>query len=178
MRANEIINLKCIPYFRHSTQWMSCVLIRHIFRFVPQDFLFLIFFNVYLFLRERQSVSRRGAEIVGDTIQGSELSAQSPRQGSNSRAMRSLTEPKSNAQPTEPPGCPYCGGCLKNKLTTIYMIQHSLFWVYNQRKWIHTSEWYLCSCVHCSIIYNSQDMETMGAPGWLSRLSLWLQLRS
>ena len=38
---------------------------------------------------------------------GSELSAQSPMQGSNSQTMRSWPEPRSGAQPTEPPGRPY-----------------------------------------------------------------------
>ena len=37
---------------------------------------------------------------------GSELSAQSPTRGSNSRTMRSWPEPKSDAQPTEPPRRP------------------------------------------------------------------------
>ena len=43
--------------------------------------------------RERQSVSRGGAEREGDTewkqAPGSELSAQSPTQGSNPRTVRS-----------------------------------------------------------------------------------------
>ena len=37
---------------------------------------------------------------------GSELSAQSLTRGSNSQAVRSWPEPKSDAQPTEPPRCP------------------------------------------------------------------------
>ena len=36
---------------------------------------------------------------------GSELSTQSPTRGSNPRAVRSRPEPKSDAQPTEPPRC-------------------------------------------------------------------------
>lgn len=32
------MNLKCISYFRHRAQRMSCVLISHIYRFVSQDF--------------------------------------------------------------------------------------------------------------------------------------------
>ena len=51
------------------------------------------FFNVYLFLRERQNVSEGGAEREGDTESeagsGFELSAQSPTRGSNSRTGRS-----------------------------------------------------------------------------------------
>ena len=37
---------------------------------------------------------------------GSKLSAQSPMQGLNSQTARSLPEPKSDAQPTEPPRRP------------------------------------------------------------------------
>ena len=54
---------------------------------------FFSFFNVYLFLRqrERQSVSGGEAEREGDTESeaGSELSAQNPTWGSNSQTSRS-----------------------------------------------------------------------------------------
>ena len=63
---------------------------------------FLFFFYFLMFIFERQSVSRGGAEREGDTE--SELSAQSPTWGSNPRTARSRPEPKSGAQPTEPPG--------------------------------------------------------------------------
>ena len=47
----------------------------------------LFFFNVYLFLRQRESMSGGGAEREGDTeseaAPGSELSAQSPTRGLN-----------------------------------------------------------------------------------------------
>ena len=51
----------------------------------------LIIFNVYLFLRERDSVSEGGAERETQTeaAPGSELSAQSLTRGMNSRTMRS-----------------------------------------------------------------------------------------
>ena len=59
-------------------------------------FLFKIFFNVYLSLRdrERQSVSREGAGRERKTQNpkqalGPELSAESPTRGSNSQAVRS-----------------------------------------------------------------------------------------
>ena len=69
---------------------------------------FFLFFNVYLFLRE--SVSRGGAERDTHTESkagsSSELSAQSPTQGSNSQSVRSWPEPKSDTQPTEPPRHP------------------------------------------------------------------------
>ena len=59
------------------------------------DFIFLhdYFFNVYLFLRERERAheSRGGAEREGDrrSEAGSALTAESPMCGSNSRTMRS-----------------------------------------------------------------------------------------
>ena len=61
--------------------------------------------------RERQSVSEGGAERDRETqnskqAPGSELSVQSLTRVSNSRTVRSWTEPKSDAYPTEPPRCP------------------------------------------------------------------------
>ena len=53
-----------------------------------------------MFERERQSVSRGGAERETQNPKqapGPELSAQSPMQGSNSRTTRSWPEPKSDA---------------------------------------------------------------------------------
>ena len=74
-------------------------------------FFFLSFLNVYLFLREReQSVSGGGAERRGNRIWG-RLQAPSHQhrcltRGSNSQAVRSWPEPKSDAQPAEPARCP------------------------------------------------------------------------
>ena len=56
-------------------------------------------------------MSRGGAERERETqnltqAPGSELSAQSPTWGLNSRTVRSWLELKSDAQPTEPPRCP------------------------------------------------------------------------
>ena len=56
-------------------------------------------------------MSRGGTEREGETqnpkqAPGSELSAQSPTRGSNSRTVRSWPEPKSDTQPTEPPRRP------------------------------------------------------------------------
>ena len=71
------------------------------------------FFNVYLFLRETETECQwvRGRERERETqnrkqAPGSEPSVQSPARGSNSRAVRSWPEPKSDAQPTEPPRRP------------------------------------------------------------------------
>ena len=56
-------------------------------------------------------MSGGGAETERETQNlkqalGSELSAQSPTRGSNSGTARSRPEPKSDAQPTEPPRRP------------------------------------------------------------------------
>ena len=70
---------------------------------------FSFFKNVYLFLeRERENMSRGGAEREGDTesksnqAPGSELSAQSPMWGLNPWTTRSWPELKLDAQLTEP----------------------------------------------------------------------------
>ena len=70
------------------------------------------FFNVYLFLRQRESAWAGEGQRERETqnpkqAPGSELSAQSPTRGSNSRTVRSWPEPKSAAQPTEPPRRPW-----------------------------------------------------------------------
>ena len=57
-------------------------------------------------------MNRGGAEKERKTqnqkqAQGSELSAESPMQGSNSLTARLEPEPKPDAQPTEPPRRPY-----------------------------------------------------------------------
>ena len=66
---------------------------------------------MFLFIFERESMSRGGAERGGD--RGSEagcvLTAVSPMRGSNSQTTRSLPEPKSDTQPTEPPTHPTFG---------------------------------------------------------------------
>ena len=63
-------------------------------------FWFLIFFNVYLFLRERETQN-------GKQVPGSKLSAQSPTRGSKPWTERSWPELKLDAQPTEPPRRPW-----------------------------------------------------------------------
>ena len=67
---------------------------------------------IYFWHRERDRAwVGQGAERERETqnqkqAPGSELSAQSPMQGSNSQTARSWPELKSNAQPTEPPRRP------------------------------------------------------------------------
>ena len=78
---------------------------------IRNSFFFNCFFNVYLFLRERESESEQGrgkerGRQNPKQAPGSELSAQSPTWGSNSQAVRSRPELKSDAQPTEPPRRP------------------------------------------------------------------------
>ena len=62
---------------------------------------------MFVFERETECECGGGVEREGDRIlkqaPGSELSAQSPTRGSNSRAVRSWPELKSAAQMTEPP---------------------------------------------------------------------------
>ena len=61
---------------------------------------------IYFWERQRQSVSGGGAEREGDTEPeaGSRLQAVSTEP--DTQAVRSWPEPKSDAQPTEPPRCP------------------------------------------------------------------------
>ena len=66
---------------------------------------------MFIFKRETEHEQGRGRERERETqnpkrAPGSELSAQSPTRGSNSRTVRSGPEPKSDAQPTEPPQAP------------------------------------------------------------------------
>ena len=68
---------------------------------------------MFIFERERERDRTQSGEgqREGETKNpkqppGSELSAQSPTRGSNILAVRSPPEPKSDAQPTEPPRRP------------------------------------------------------------------------
>ena len=60
---------------------------------------------MFLFIFEREGTSgQRERETQNrKQVPGSELSAQSPTQGWNPRSVRPRSEPKSDAQPTEPP---------------------------------------------------------------------------
>ena len=52
------------------------------------------------------------------------------------------------------------------------MVQQSHFWIYiSKRDEISILKSYLQSHVHCSIIYNRQDMETIWVPidGWMDK---------
>ena len=67
---------------------------------------------MYLLLRDRDRAWAGEGQRERETqnvkqAPGSELSAQSPMWGLNSRAVRSWPELKSDAQPTEPPRCPH-----------------------------------------------------------------------
>ena len=69
-------------------------------------------FFIYFWDRDRAWAGEEQRERETQNLKqapGSELSAQSPTWGSNSRTARSWPEPKSDAQPTEPPRHPcYC----------------------------------------------------------------------
>ena len=82
----------------------------------PQIFLFLNdlkkIFLMFIFERERDRMWVWEVQWERETqnlkhTPGSELSAQSLMQGSNPRTARSWPELKSDAQPTEPPRCPW-----------------------------------------------------------------------
>ena len=76
-------------------------------RFIHVCF-FFNFFNVYLFLRNREHKQERGRERERHRTRSrlQALSAQSPIQGMNLRNMRSWPEPKSVTYLTEPPRHP------------------------------------------------------------------------
>ena len=80
------------------------------------------FFNfspLFTFERQRQTEHEQGEKQRERETQnpkqapGSEVSAQSPTRGSNPRTVRSRSEPKSDAQPTEPPRSPNPHSSLK-----------------------------------------------------------------
>ena len=83
-------------------------------------------------MRDRDSMSKGRAEREKETqnpkrAPGSELSAQSPTRGWNSQTVRSWPEPKSDAQPTEPPRHPRYHLYLskENKNTNLKRYVHS-----------------------------------------------------
>ena len=83
-------------------------------------FFFIYFFNVYLFLRQGETEREQGRVRERETqnpkqAPGSELSAQSPTRGWNSRTVRSWPERKSAAQPTEPLRGPYIYSFLRDR---------------------------------------------------------------
>ena len=74
-------------------------------------FPFLNIFLMFIFEGETECAWGRGRERERETqnpkqVPGSELSARSPTQGSNSQTMRSWPELRSDAQSTEPPRHP------------------------------------------------------------------------
>ena len=65
---------------------------------------------------------------------GSELSPQSPTQGSNPRTTRSSPEPKSDAQPTEPPRHPWVyfySLCFPMTMGPVFQLLHMSGFVLN-----------------------------------------------
>ena len=105
------LKLHCDSPLRNDAGWETQT--HHYFFFN-----FFFFFTFYLFLRNRvrQSVSGGGAEREGDRIWSSlqalsKQSAQSLMRGLNPQTVRSWPEPKSDAQPTEPPKRPKIYPC-------------------------------------------------------------------
>ena len=107
---------------------------------VSSNFFFNFFFYVYFWQRERDRAwvgeGQRERETQNQKqAPGSEPSAQSLTQGSNSRTTRSWPEPKSDTQPTEPPRCPWSAviliqiysSLLFNSFTTMRMTFQYMF---------------------------------------------------
>ena len=117
----------------------------------------LFFLNVYLFLRETETECEwvrgreRGRHRIWSRLPGSQLSAQSPTRGSNSRAVRSWPEPKSDAQPTEPPRRPksviFSTDCLLGEISdgkpsgTSVWIVWGVHWHFPLFKYIFANFW-------------------------------------
>ena len=82
------------------TDWATQATLAHIY-----------IFNVYLLLRESESVSGGEAEREGGrgSKAGPALTAESRTWGSNSRTLRWWPELKLTVKPTEPPRCPKSG---------------------------------------------------------------------
>ena len=111
-------------------------------------------------------MSRGGAERERETqnpkqAPGSELSAQSPMRGSNSQTVRSWPEPKSDAQPTEPPRRPTTWHF--KKLNSHFLSKKYNFWTFK---------------ITYNTIINVKIVPLSGLPGRLRQLSVWLRLRS
>ena len=97
----------------------TCIHMAYIHSYIYMIQLFLIFFNVYLFLRdrERQSTSRGGAERDTHRIR-SRLQAPSrehrAQHGARTHEPRDHALSRSDAQPTEPPRLPIMQQFLKD----------------------------------------------------------------
>ena len=113
MRINEYTCCDEHPLQYISVESLNCTPETNITLHVNWNLFFLMF--IYLFLRETER------EVLGAYIEegqkeseiqnlkqapGCKLSAQSLTRGLNSQTVRSWPEPKSDAQPTEPPRCP------------------------------------------------------------------------
>ena len=88
--------LLILYFWNFSWNWLKKIRILVTFLFKK------IFFNIYLFLRQRETEHEWGRARERETqylkqAPGSELSAQSPTRGLNSRTARSWPEPKSDA---------------------------------------------------------------------------------
>ena len=132
----------CSPYGSSHVSPKKTIIV--LSDFINNSFLFflIVFFNVYLFLRqrahERGRVRERGRQNLKQAPD-SELSAQSPTRGWNSQTARSWPEPKSVAQPTEPPRHPMCTLNLTKMFLFLYSFLKCLFLRERERETEH--EW-------------------------------------
>ena len=107
---------------------------------------------------------------------GSELSAQSPTRGSNSRTVRSWPEPKSDAQSTEPPRRPNPNTLWP--LVCLFFLFIHLVINLPCINCIPLAENMLIICIpklwHSGIIRNSQEMEATQEPthGWMDEWNI------
>ena len=85
-------------------------------------------------MRERDR-ARVGKELK--QVPGSNLSTQSPTQGSNSQTMRSWPEPKSRAQLTTTPRRPNIVKTYVQQLLPMFSFRSFMVWGHTFRSWIH-----------------------------------------
>ena len=143
----EVRKKKCMTYFWFGFAfliWHPCPSATHLLllslmflflRWTPLCFFFFFNFSfLYFWDRERQSVSRGGEERGGDTdseqAPGSEPSAQSSTQGSNSWTARQWPEPKVSRLTDWATQAP-------RRWTPLYIYT----WVFLSWKWQVVSSW-------------------------------------
>ena len=88
---------------------------------------------------------------------GSELSAQSPTRDSSSQTVRSWPEPKSDAQPTEPPRLPYLNIFIYSIYTHIHKCTYTNMYMY-----IYNIHIYIHICIYtfiCKLAYTITGAE-------------------
>ena len=105
----DLMSLECAFLMVNNSPWDVLASLLGLSFFL--SFFLLFFFNVYLFLRDGKRAQAGEGQREGETqnlkkAPGSELSAQSPMQGSNSQTVGSWPEPKSTLNQLRHPGAP------------------------------------------------------------------------